>query len=67
MSDTPAPATPTPQPITDITATLDAQLLILGELFDAAVKPGVTARRKTQAADQFHMALRLIRMLAAGR
>lgn len=54
----------TPGAVTDLRQTLDAQLAILGELFDQAVKPGVTMRRKTQACDQFRIALRFVRMLA---
>jgi hypothetical protein len=54
----------TPAAITDLRATLDAQLAILGELFDQAVAPNVTMRRKTQAVDQFRIALRFVRMLA---
>lgn len=58
--DQPAPA----GAVTDLRQTLDAQLEILGELFDQAVHPNVTMRRKTQAVDQFRIALRFVRMLA---
>lgn len=52
-----------PGAVTDLRQTLDAQLEILLSLFEDAVKPGATMRRKIQAHDQFRLGMRFVRML----